>query len=805
VIVPVAPAVPLIEGYRRQCYLEKEARDLAADAVDGPGWDHAPAGMVVTRHGEMVAQAMAVIVENAKKQPAYLGQVLARISPAAAREMAVDAMLYVLSTVGDCHDRDRMAIQLGIRAESAMLLHQEQWGKSWHREEVVRLVTSNVSIHDLRYRLKRLGLLKSFKPLTEKQRAALGVLLIDLVIDTGLIEYVSHQRMGRYYVDVMPSAAYRTFCGHWRTAARQAALGRWPMVRPPAPWSSCSDGGYYTQAEQLHPAGELRFQDLMGEAMPLVLDVCNKLQAQPVSLNRRLLGLLRDAWEGNLELGTLPRRVPAHRPESNWRTRATTSYWRQVVQFNLDRKRGTMRTRTAGLLVLAERLLDEPNLYRPVHLDARGRVYYRSGFSQQQPDHIRALLQWPQPASPAQNRMDSGEARGWVAWQLAGYLGVKGDWDEIQQWFNAKLPSLLDLARNLDTDLLDLAAASDPWCAAALLWELLLAENGGRQHSFRHLFRLDQSCSGYGHLAALTWDQQLAMATNVVGRVERRDLYHQIRCRWEALLERALVEEQDPKQVAALELVRRIGLERSIVKEAVMPLIYGATMQSVRHALLQGYRLAAGNVVTEDGVRPMAMAVASSRLLWRAAHEEVPGLGSLGRWLQSLARLQIEAGMVPHWWTPDGMKVESFRQDTDLETVELLARGGRKVRLVMSLRPDGWQEKPAKLRVRKTLSAVGPDFVHSMDAAFLRHAVAGWDGPIEVIHDCFATDLDHIGKLNQHLLRSFASFYADDHMGELHRRAGAELPQVLRMRLPPPPRVGKAPLKGIGSNPYLFS
>ena len=62
--------------------------------------------------------------------------------------------------------------------------------------------------------------------------------------------------------------------------------------------------------------------------------------------------------------------------------------------------------------------------------------------------------------------------------------------------------------------------------------------NGSSTHQVRHLMRLDQTCSGYGHVAAMTWDEPLARATNLIGDT-KQDLYTAMlvrarRVRWTA-------------------------------------------------------------------------------------------------------------------------------------------------------------------------------------------------------------------------------------------------------------------------------
>lgn len=747
-------------------------------------------------------QRFAEVVAKAHKQPAYLGDVLARIpDQETAHGIATDAMLHVLSRVGEGFDRADLARKVGMRAECALLLNHPRLRDSWHRRGLIRLAACNATIHDLLYRLRNLKILRSYRPMTPKQKAALGLLLIDMVVHTGVIEYHARRTAkGGWCNTVRLSERYRDFTERWRDVAIRSVAGRWPMTCPPKPWMSAVDGGYLSQQEALMTGGYIVFNAATSRCREEVLRVINRLQGQAVALHPGMVAVLADAWEVGQELGSLPTRVPLPRPESTWQTRTKKTYWRQVIAANADRKRQSQRTATAQVLALAERLLGEEDerLWRPVYLDSRGRIYYRSQMSLHQADHVRSLLRWP--AGTGYNTLGVERHRQWFGWQLQGHYGTRQtSLEAAGAWLSTYGPALAQLGRDVQVDSQVVRQAKEPWATAAMAMELA-AHEADPGHQVRHMMRLDQTCSGYGHVAAMTWDSQLARATNLIG-TSKDDLYTQMLEGARRRLDVALVEASTEKQVATLERMQQLGFDRALIKETCMPLVYGGTQWNMQKKLFEIYKGLLGNVVDDRSVRVSDLARAAASIIQAAGKAELEGLAGLGKWLRTLAQLQMNQGQVPHWWTPDGMEVRCYRRSGTDTRVELVNHGGKRMFVKVMLHEEA--DQGLTLDQEKTLRGVAPDFIHSMDAYFLRVAADSWDGPLEVVHDCFATDLSRMDRLNRHLREQFARVYEQDPMALLWRRAKDEL-GAAGANLPPPPRSGSQPLQGIGENLYLF-
>ena len=97
-----------------------------------------------------------------------------------------------------------------------------------------------------------------------------------------------------------------------------------------------------------------------------------------------------------------------------------------------------------------------------------------------------------------------------------------------------------------------------------------------------------------------------------------------------------------------------------------------------------------------------------------------------------------------------------------------------------------------------------PDFIHSMDAAFLQRFVYHWDQtyghPLSTVHDCFGTTLEHVSMMRVELNDQWARFYSEDHLAR--HKGTSEI--SLQKELPNPPMVATLDKERMGENRYLF-
>lgn len=143
-----------------------------------------------------------------------------------------------------------------------------------------------------------------------------------------------------------------------------------------------------------------------------------------------------------------------------------------------------------------------------------------------------------------------------------------------------------------------------------------------------------------------------------------------------------------------------------------------------------------------------------------------------------------------------GMAVESWASDSRKATIRL-ELSNRTIRVDLR---DATNCRVSKAKSRLKLV---PDFIHSMDAAFLQQFVSHWESyqhPISTVHDCFGTTLEHVGTMRRELNDQWHRFYSVDW---LTRHQGM-IEAVTKAPAPAPPLVGTLDRNEVGENPHLF-
>ena len=296
-------------------------------------------------------------------------------------------------------------------------------------------------------------------------------------------------------------------------------------------------------------------------------------------------------------------------------------------------------------------------------------------------------------------------------------------------------------------------------------------------------------------MACLTGDADLAARTNVIG-TEKRDLYQDLGNHCLLEMNKLLSSEKGNESKCAAWWLEHWP-SRKLWKQAAMPLIYGRSYMSMVEEVEIYLRDDIQDFLTDQGLRITELARVLSSCLFRVAKEQLPNLRNLSNWLAKGIKLQIEKGVKPCFFTPNGMQVESYGSSTTDHSIELLLS---KRRVQVQARSN----KGGKPDAAKTRRRFVPDYIHAHDSAFLLRFIDHWScfkHPIQVVHDCFGTTIDHVDTMHRELLDQWARFYSQDYLAE-HRRM---IQGTTGKELEPPPIVGTLNRNKLGTNPALFS
>ena len=242
------------------------------------------------------------------------------------------------------------------------------------------------------------------------------------------------------------------------------------------------------------------------------------------------------------------------------------------------------------------------------------------------------------------------------------------------------------------------------------------------------------------------------------------------------------------------------GVSRKLVKDSVMPIIYGRSHQTLMRGIQEYLRDQLSGFIDREAenLRAVELSVCLAKFIHQAVKGLLPSVGSLAGWLRAVAKVQIECGHRPYWLTPNGLLVESYSNQANVKKHQLVLSGR-----TVTFQCDDREGAP--LDKRGSLSKLAADYVHSMDAAFLEQFVWHWGNaynkPIITVHDCMATTLDNVSMMRTELQDQFSRFYSVNHLEVMHYN----LQRELNKPLPDPPVLGDLKVSKIGTNPFLFS
>jgi DNA-directed RNA polymerase len=775
-----------------QTQLEIWQRETGRERALSRNWEKGATGTLSQRLATFYVDQVIKQWEKARHIPGPGAHIWALMPGRKAVEhVALESLCYVLGSNDSTRPFNQLATSLGQRAEYVLFLQHPRWRRSYHLEGLRLANNCDLGMRWVAQRLRKHGG-EEYRPLSHAERTALGGLFLEiLALSTKMIsietKVLARNRKARM---VSFTSLYWSFLARWKEAAAVFRPIHMPMVTAPLPWTRFDDGGYLTIRTGLSTVDWERWPQLIRRAKTCVVDSVNHLQEQAFQIDHAQQSLVEAVWNLGHQIGSLPSQRRAEPPSEE---KGNPDYWPQLFAYKASKRRDVDRTRMVHATISLQRLELAEQLHWVHFMDHRGRVYPRgSQLNVQGPDHIRSLISFKE-----QSPIKGHEAQ--FAWSLGEALGTAPDPHERVKY----LETMSTVVAKVGAEPLDNKGywieAKSPWRLVQLCrdWHGYLQDPG---YTSGTIHWRDQTCSGWGHVACLTGDGQLARFTNVVGS-QPADLYTglgrvvEARIKW--LNENLTADDKRESELRCLAWWRKHKIPRSLWKKALMPVIYGRTYMSLSDGIKEYLRDEVKDFLVEDNLRVVELANVLASAINDVVNEAVPHAKDLAKWLGHLAAMQIEAGSRPYWFTPNGLAVESWCSETEKRSVKLdLA----KTTISVCVR-DATGQKPDKARSSKKLV---PDFIHSMDAAFLQRFVAHWkafDHPIATVHDCFGTTLQHVGTMRRELNDQWHRFYSVDW---LTRHQGV-VETVLGREVPAPPLVGTLDRGSIGENPFLFT
>ena len=781
--------------YAAQTELESWSKSTGAGRVLAGRWQAGAAGALGNNLARLYLQEVLETYRRSKHQPGRQALIWELMhDEKAVIQVALESLFYVLGNVHDEVLYNKLCTRLGKQAEHSLWLTHPIWKNSLHLKGLRLAGNGDMGMNLLRKRLKDKGFSKAamYRPLSHVEKIALGAFFVECLAQCTHLVEVFHAKQKRKTVKMVRLASlYWDFLDRWKEHVVMFRPLHMPMLTPPRPYTHALDGGYETIRMPISTVDPVLFQRQFRRAQPGVIGALNTLQNQAYTLDHAQLDIQRSCWELGHEVGGLPRRERLPRPidkEYKVQGLGPEAFWKAHWAWKADQRKDSQRSRFVNALVAYQRIKAFDELYLVHHFDHRGRVYSRGAqLNIQGGDVYRSTFRFA-----AKGPMKGNEEG--FAWSLGEAVGLPPNYSIRIKYLQETSTAVRAAGQDPLQHLGFWARQKEPWRLLQLCrdWAQYLDDPG---YTTGTIHWLDQTSSGYGHAACLLLDQQLAKFTNVIGQ-NPADLYTGAGLVTEARLNALLRDEQDPKRRQMLEwwLAHKPG--RKFWKQVFMPLVYGQTVHGIKERIVLYLREELANFLTEEGLRILDLGQFMAVEAYAVGKEVMPGVLGLQRWLVQVAKLQMATDHRPHWYTPDGLMVETYASQLGVDRIKLCL-SNRTVK-ISTLTNEG-----APMDKQRSASGIAAHFVHSQDGAFLRRFVNHWHAcghPISTVHDCFGTTVDKVVTMRKELNDQWARFYSVDYLTHLQGYTEA----LIGKPVPAPPFIGTLERGRIGENPFLF-
>jgi DNA-directed RNA polymerase len=389
----------------------------------------------------------------------------------------------------------------------------------------------------------------------EQDRLHLGMTLIDMVRESGLIEIANDVRSRQDTTKVIqPTEQLIQWIEKQSERSELLHPAHLPMTVRPLPWTTPFSGGYLTRQAQgrisMVKTGNVNYLQEMAdraEEMPMVYESLNALQDTAWRINPAVHAAAAAVWDRADEADSvMPSRedtgfVPCpacgaavELPKTN--TRGSVEHgcfanedvlrrWKKAAHEAHDGNvsRRSKRLVTAKTLRVADTMSEFEAIYFPYQLDFRGRIYAIPSFNPQGADMTKGLLEFAE-AKPIEDAV----AAGWLAIHGANVYGFdKASLEDRIGWIEDHEEAIIQSADDPSSTSFWMRA-DKPWQFLAFCFEWAGFCRQGFGFMSRLPVALDGTCSGIQHFSAMLRDEEGGRAVNLIAGETPEDIYQRV-------------------------------------------------------------------------------------------------------------------------------------------------------------------------------------------------------------------------------------------------------------------------------------
>ena len=774
-----------------------------------------PVAKLMTICIEPMANGIVEWVMQARKSPTRKATALKYIEQVDSDAAALITLRRILNKINKPRPAQSVAVSIGAALEDEIRLQsfEEQQPKLYSK--IQEYVDDSPQAYRLDYRRRVLmhgvGKYKvTHQAWSEDVKLMVGITLIELMVrTTGLIELKTQvgKRASRMQTIVVATAKLLEWVDDAHAKCEAMCPPRMPMFCPPRPFTKLNDGGYLLP-ELRRPLVRIKDAAMRSLAsmthMPQVYAAVNAIQATPMRVNQAVFEVVTQLWEHGQDVPgaarrtdkPLPERPPHGCPDPIYRQYKSDA--REIYNENLANH--GRRIGVANTLLVARRCGSRP-IWFPVFLDFRGRVYsVPQHLSPQGSDLSKGLLEFAEgvPLGPTGAK--------WVEIHLANCYGVdKVSAEQRRAWVHENRGMILRVAED--------PYSNREWHDADAPVEFLAAcidyagyVRDGEGHVSHLMIKVDGTCNGIQHLAAMSRDSVAGREVNLIPNDKPADIYTRVAEEATAELdgvakgEIILPGKRTPEQCKEMALRWLLyGVKRDVTKRPTMILPYGGTLSAV-----QDYVSEAVTKRTREGIaHPFGRfrdrhEAFGAKVIWSAMSRVVDGPRKVMAWTKQLAKALNKSGRAIQWVSPSGFPVRQAYLHTKSRRVKTRV-GDVSIRVSLAATTD-------RINARRQSQALAPNWIHSLDAAALHLTVVSLQrsgvSSVVMIHDSYGAHAANMDVMASTLRDEFVQIYRTDVMAKF--RDDVTQPLLDRSDVPALPERGDLDIEQVLQSPHFF-
>jgi DNA-directed RNA polymerase, mitochondrial len=586
-----------------------------------------------------------------------------------------------------------------------------------------------------------------------------------------------------------------------------------PMVCPPKPWTTPTDGGYLTLRTPLVKVygekGRAYLADLKSTKMPFVYRALNALQAVPFVINKKVLEVAQKLSGGGVGCVPDEKRITAlkqlieetkTKALSKRESKEAKKLWREHYQLRGEYATLVGRKIQADTIKsLASEFAQEQEMFFPMNLDFRGRVNPLPVFlNPNGNDLAKSLLMFAEGKQlfDVTDERQLASEDFWLASYGAGLYKAKDCGKSVPdkwEWVRVHRDQIFHCATD-PLNALWWTQASEPWRFLAFCFEY---------HAFWtnpdglcHLpIAVDGTCNGLQHYALMLRSEHIAEAVNLKPSRLPQDLYQRVADRMKSQFAMP-----DAPKLAKEWLA--LGFDREATKKIVMANPYGISRLTERQHVrkyLAGLPSCPWKLKTRrrrEAINFFAQAVHDALAI------EVEAAAYAMSWLKSAARILSNNGLAIKWRSPAGLPIVQNYTEVDSYQIEVMLEDGKRYQPRLT-------KETNRLDADKQCKGIAPNFIHSLDAAHLMLTInrALDDGitTFSTNHDCYSVLAQDHYALFDGIRQAMIDCHQEPALEAFFQEAAANLTPEQRRKILPLPSLGQLKLEEVREAFFAFT